>query len=175
MARRRPLENQNGPVPSGTIYTCPMHPEIGRTRPGNCPICGMALEPVMPSLDEERQPRARRFPAPFLVDAAALGRRARARDVRPSRCARARPRLARWIELVLATPVVLWAGWPFFERWAQSIAHRNPNMWTLIGIGVGAAFVYSVVATVAPGLFPAGFRSTAAWASISRPPRSSSR
>jgi Cu+-exporting ATPase len=141
----------------GSQYTCPMHPEILRDVPGTCPICGMALEPVMPSLGDEENPELtdfrRRFwwtlPLSFLVFALAmLGHR----TTLISTNART------WLELVLTAPVVLWAAWPFFQRWAQSIANRSPNMWTLIGTGVGAAFGYSVVATVAPDLFPESFR-----------------
>ena len=134
-----------------------MHPEIVRDGPGTCPICGMALEPVMPSLDDEQNPELvdfrRRFwwtlPLSVIVLALAmLGHRI----AFLSTAART------WLELALSIPVVLWAGWPFFQRWAQSIANRSPNMWTLIGTGVGAAFGYSVVATVAPDLFPESFR-----------------
>jgi P-type Cu+ transporter len=143
--------------PAGTTYTCPMHPEIVRDAPGNCPICGMALEPVMPSLDDGENPELtdfrRRFwwtlPLSILVLVLAMF---------GHRLGGVSPAVRTWIELVLTTPVVLWAGWPFFQRWAQSIANRSPNMWTLIGTGVGAAFLYSVVATLAPGLFPASFR-----------------
>ena len=145
------------PSPAGTKYTCPMHPEIVRDGPGTCPICGMALEPMMPSLDDEQNPELvdfrRRFwwtlPLSAIVLALAmLGHRV----AFLSTAART------WLELALSAPVVLWAGWPFFQRWAQSIANRSPNMWTLIGTGVGAAFGYSVVATVAPDLFPESFR-----------------
>ncbi len=144
-------------VPPGAQYTCPMHPEILRDAPGTCPICGMALEPVMPSLEDEENPELtdfrRRFwwtlPLSFLVFALAMfGHRTSLVSVEART----------WLELVLTAPVVLWAAWPFFQRWAQSIANRSPNMWTLIGTGVGAAFGYSVVATVAPGLFPESFR-----------------
>jgi Cu+-exporting ATPase len=151
-----PASAEADALPAGTTYTCPMHPEIVRDAPGNCPICGMALEPVMPSLDDDENPELtdfrRRFwwtlPLSILVLVVAmLGHRLGAVS----------PTVRTWIELVLTTPVVLWAGWPFFQRWAQSIANRSPNMWTLIGTGVGAAFIYSVVATLAPGLFPASF------------------
>ena len=144
-------------APPGAQYTCPMHPEILRDVPGTCPICGMALEPVMPSLEDEENPELtdfrRRFwwtlPLSFLVFALAMfGHRTRLLSVEART----------WLELVLTAPVVLWAAWPFFQRWAQSIANRSPNMWTLIGTGVGAAFGYSVVATVAPDLFPESFR-----------------
>ena len=156
----RYLEPHAAPVPeapAGTRYTCPMHPEVVQEGPGTCPICGMALEPAMPSLDEDENPELvdfrRRFrwtlPLSLLVFASAmLGHRLAV----PDAATRA------WLELVLTTPVVLWAGAPFFRRWTQSIANRSPNMWTLIGTGVAAAFGYSVVATLAPGWFPASFR-----------------
>ncbi|MDR7098985.1 Cu+-exporting ATPase [Lysobacter niabensis] len=145
------------PAPASTIYTCPMHPQIRQEGPGTCPICGMALEPEMPSLDEADNPELRDFSHRFwwtlpltviVLVMAMLGHRITllATEART------------WIELALSAPVVLWAGWPFFERCVQSIRNRSPNMWTLIGIGVGAAFGYSVVATIAPDLFPASFR-----------------
>jgi Cu+-exporting ATPase len=140
------------------IYTCPMHPEIRRDKPGNCPICGMALEPEMPSLEEEENPELKDFQRRFwftlpltvvVTLLAMLGHRFGwfVADTQS------------WIELVLSVPIVLWAGWPFFVRGAQSIVNRSPNMWTLIGTGTGAAFIYSVAATVAPGMFPASFMS----------------
>lgn len=143
-------------MPEGTIYTCPMHPEIRQPSPGNCPICGMTLEPVLPSLEEEENPELvdfrRRFwwtlPLTIVVTALAMfGHRIFAGGL---------PQQS-WIELALGTPVVLWAGWPFFVRWAQSLRNRSPNMWTLIGTGVGAAYLYSVAAVLAPELFPATF------------------
>ncbi len=145
------------PAPAGTQFTCPMHPEIVRDVPGACPICGMALEPMMPSLDDEENPELidfrRRFwwtlPLSVIVLALAMV---------GHKFASFSPNVRTWLEFALSAPVVLWAGWPFFHRWAQSIANRSPNMWTLIGTGVGAAFGYSVVATLAPGLFPESFR-----------------
>ncbi len=144
-------------APPGATYTCPMHPEIIRDQPGSCPLCGMALEPVMPALDEGENPELvdfrRRFlwtlPLSLLVFVLAMFGDA---------AGVLTPAARSLLELALTAPVVLWAGWPFFQRWAQSIANRSPNMWTLIGTGVGAAFIYSVVATVAPGLFPDSFR-----------------
>ena len=144
------------PVAPGAIYTCPMHPEIRRPAPGSCPICGMGLEPLMASLDDEENPELRDFrqrfwwtlplsAAVFLL--AMFGHMLFASGLP----------YQNWIELALSTPVVLWAGWPFFKRFAQSIRHRSPNMWTLIGSGVGAAYCYSVVATLAPDLFPPTF------------------
>ena len=140
-----------------TVYTCPMHPQIRQPGPGTCPICGMALEPEMPSLEGDDNPELRDFTRRFwwtlpltliVLVLAMLGHRL------PGLSTQART----WIELVLSAPVVLWAGWPFFVRCLQSIGNRSPNMWTLIGIGVAAAFGYSVVATVTPGLFPDSFR-----------------
>ncbi len=141
---------------SGTIYTCPMHPEIRQGHPGNCPKCGMSLEPVLPDLDETENPELvdfqRRFwwtlPLTAIVTVLAmLGHRLGWFDMATQS----------WIELVLTLPIALWAGWPFFVRGAQSIVNRSPNMWTLIGLGTGAAFLYSVVATVAPQVFPESF------------------
>lgn len=141
---------------SGTMYTCPMHPEIRKSEPGNCPICGMALEPLMPDLDDEENPEladfARRFwwtlPLTVIVFVLAMfGHRLGWMDMGTQS----------WVELALSTPVVLWAGWPFFVRGWRSVVQRSPNMWTLIGLGTGAAYIYSVVATVAPGVFPDSF------------------
>jgi len=144
-------------TPAQARYTCPMHPEIIRDAPGHCPICGMALEPMLPSTDDEAIPELRDFSRRFwwtlpltlvVLALAMLGDRA---DF-------LRPGQRSWLELALSAPVILWAAWPFFIRWAQSIASGNPNMWTLIGTGVGAAFAYSVAATVVPGWFPESFR-----------------
>ena len=139
----------------GTIYTCPMHPQIRQDHPGTCPICGMSLEPLLPTLQEgdpELDDFRRRFwwtlPLTAAVTFLAMsGHGLGWMD----------PRTQSWLELLLATPVILWAGYPFFQRFAQSLANRSPNMWTLIGLGTGAAFAYSTVATVAPQLFPASF------------------
>ncbi len=144
------------PAPPGTQYTCPMDPEIVRDAPGTCPICGMALEPMMPSLDEGENPELTDFRRRFWITlplSAATMLLAMGGHYLPWLSPAARG----WLELALSTPVVLWAAWPFFQRWAQSIANRSPNMWTLIGTGVAAAYGYSVVATVAPQLFPPSF------------------
>jgi Cu+-exporting ATPase len=141
---------------AGTVYTCPMHPEIRQDHPGTCPKCGMSLEPVLPELDEAESPELadfrRRFwwtlPLTVIVTVLAMfGHRLGWFDMA----------VQSWIELALTLPIALWAGRPFFVRGAQSIVRRSPNMWTLIGLGTGAAFVYSVVATVAPRVFPASF------------------
>ncbi len=140
----------------GTVYTCPMHPEIRQDQPGNCPKCGMSLEPVMPALDETENPELldfqRRFwwtlPLTVVVTVLAMfGHNLGWFEMATQS----------WIELVLTVPVVLWAGWPFFVRGAHSVLNRSPNMWTLISLGTGSAFVYSVVATVAPQVFPDSF------------------
>ena len=149
-------------VPAGSIYTCPMHPEIRQPGPGSCPICGMALEPETVSLDEGPDPELidmrRRFwwSALFtlplfayamgdLIPGAGFGRLIE-------------PAQGQLIQLVLASPVVLWGGWPFFERAVQSVRTRNLNMFTLIGFGVAIAYLFSVIATAAPDLFPPAFR-----------------
>ena len=133
-----------------------MHPEIRQDHPGTCPKCGMALEPELPSLEDDDNPELKDFSRRFwwtlplsvvVMLLAMAGHRLHLFDMATQS----------WVELVLAAPVVLWAGAPFFQRGWQSLVHRSPNMWTLIGLGTGAAFVYSVVATVAPGVFPASF------------------
>ncbi|HWP12347.1 MAG TPA: copper-translocating P-type ATPase [Ramlibacter sp.] len=142
-------------APTGTLYTCPMHPEIRQDHPGNCPKCGMTLEPVLPSLEEDNSELddfRRRFwwtlPLTLIVTLLAMfGHSPGWLDMAAQS----------WVELALAVPVVLWAGWPFFRRGAQSIINRSPNMWTLISLGTGAAFIYSTVATVAPQVFPVSF------------------
>jgi P-type Cu+ transporter len=149
------------PAPPGAIWTCPMHPEVRQDRPGDCPICGMALEPLDLAAEPEHNPEladmtrrlwvAAAFTLPVLV--LAMGAMV--------------PGLAgllphgpagRWLELALATPVVLWSGWPFFVRAYRSVRTWNLNMFTLIGLGIGVAYAYSLVATLAPGVFPDSFR-----------------
>ncbi|MAG40527.1 MAG: copper-transporting ATPase, partial [Erythrobacteraceae bacterium] len=149
-------------VPKGAIYTCPMHPEIRQPGPGSCPICGMALEPETVSLDEGPDPELvdmrRRFwwSALFTLPlfAYAMG------DMIPSRPfdQLIEPASAQWLQLLLATPVVLWGGWPFFTRALQSVRTMNLNMFTLIGFGVAIAYLFSLVATLAPDIFPEAFR-----------------
>ncbi len=150
------------PQPPAAGWTCPMHPEVASDRPGPCPFCGMALEPRVAQLGDAPNPEladmTRRFQvglalgAPVflltmgdMVSGGALGHRLGAGVVN-------------WVGLLLATPVVFWCGWPFFARMWRSLVTASPNMFTLIGIGVGAAYLYSVLATIAPGLFPDGFR-----------------
>ncbi len=160
--QQSPIPPQKAPsAPSqgaatGTEYTCPMHPEVRQDHPGNCPKCGMTLEPVIPELDDSENPELvdfqRRFwwtlPLTVVVTTLAMfGHKLGWFDVGTQT----------WMELILSLPIVLWAGWPFFERGWQSIVNRSPNMWTLIGLGTGAAFLYSVVATLAPQAFPESF------------------
>lgn len=146
-------------------YTCPMHPEIIQDGPGTCPKCGMALEPMQPSADDGPDPELlsmeRRswigigLTVPiFLIAMAGLIPSESLMKVLHSNMA-----LLNWVQLALCTPVVLWCGWPFFQRAWSSVLNRSPNMFTLISLGVGAAYVYSLLATLAPGLFPAGFHS----------------
>ncbi len=147
------------PVVEGAIYTCPMHPEIQQVGPGSCPICGMALEPMMITADTGPNPELVDFTRRFWIGLALtipvflleMGGHVLGLHI-------LHPSTSNWVQLVLATPVVLWAGWPFFERGWHSLVTRNLNMFTLIAMGTGVAWTYSVVATVAPGLFPAAFR-----------------
>src|SRR6266853_916299 len=149
-------------TPEAIEYTCPMHPEIVRDRPGNCPICGMALEPrvaagVHPEDDSELRSMQRRLwvgvalSVPLLV--ISMGGMAAGSPLHNLPAG-----WMEWLQLALATPVVLWGGWPFFQRGWASLVNRHLNMFTLIALGTGTAYLYSVVATVAPGIFPASFR-----------------
>src|SRR5712672_2632865 len=148
------------PAPEGTIYTCPMHPQIRQAGPGNCPICGMALEPEVASLDAPPNPEladmTRRFWVGLVLALPAVvlemgGHLVGGHGLIDQT-------LSNWIQLVFAAPVVVWAGWPFFVRGWQSLVTRNLNMFTLIAMGTGVAYGYSLVGTIAPGIFPATFR-----------------
>ncbi|WP_376779391.1 heavy metal translocating P-type ATPase [Pseudomonas lopnurensis] len=140
----------------GDEYTCPMHPEIRQIGPGTCPKCGMALEPLIPELEEREDPELRDFtrrfwwtlPLTVIVTLLAMTGHS---------LALLHGATQNWVELALATPVVLWAGWPFFVRGVRSVSQSSPNMWTLIGLGTAAAYLYSLVATLAPEVFPATF------------------
>ncbi|KWK85705.1 copper-transporting ATPase [Burkholderia ubonensis] len=144
-------------TPDGTIYTCPMHPEIRQDHPGQCPKCGMTLEPVLPTIEEGENPELvdfrRRFwwTLPLTAIVFVLAMSGHQFQLMPSST-------ESWVEFILTSPVVLWAGFPFFARCVRSFANRSPNMWTLIGLGAGAAYVYSVIATVFPGVFPETYR-----------------
>jgi Cu+-exporting ATPase len=156
--KSKPTQHED--VPEGTIYTCPMHPQIRQVGPGSCPICGMALEPEVASLDAPPNPELADMTRRFWIGGALslpvvilemgghlVGGHGWVDQT-----------LSNWIQLVFATPVVLWAGWPFFVRGWQSLVTRNLNMFTLIAMGTGVAYLYSVVGTVAPDIFPAAFR-----------------
>ena len=148
------------PVPEGTIYTCPMHPEVRQVGPGSCPICGMALEPVMATAETGPNPELvdmrRRFRIGLALTVPVVALEMGGHFLGLDHLV-GRP-LLNWAQLLLATPVVLWAGWPFFVRGWRSIVTRNLNMFTLIAMGTGVAWLYSAVATLAPGVFPAAFR-----------------
>src|SRR3954468_12677327 len=145
------------PMPSGTIFTCPMHPEVRQEGPGSCPICGMALEPETPTLQSGANPELIEMTRQFWIGVL-LTLPVVALEMGGHLYDWLNPSQSNWLQLVFATPVVLWAGWPFFVRGAQSIASRNLNMFTLIALGTGVAWTYSVIATAVPVLFPPAFR-----------------
>ncbi len=147
-------------LPEGTIYTCPMHPEIRQEGPGSCPICGMALEPLIVTAEVGPNPELVDFTRRLWIGGALTvpvvalemgGHLTGLHQVLGQQT-------SNWLQMGLATPVVLWAGWPLLVRGVQSVANRSLNMFTLIAMGTGVAWIYSIVATLAPGLFPAGFR-----------------
>ncbi len=149
-----------GMLGEGVIYTCPMHPQVRQIGPGNCPICGMALEPEVATLETGPSPElvdmSRRFWIGLVLSIPVLALEMGGHLTNLHMILG--PQTSNWLQMVLATPVVLWAGWPFFERGWKSVVTRHLNMFTLIAMGTGAAWVYSVVATVAPGVFPDTFR-----------------
>jgi Cu+-exporting ATPase len=150
------------PLPLGTLYTCPMHPEIVQEGPGACPICGMALEPMGVASEGEENPELKDFtrrlavgtPLALFLVALDMGRHVFGIDLLPILGAHAQ----QWLQLAIAIPAVLWCGWPFFVRGWRSLLTGRLNMFTLIGLGTGAAFLYSLVATAAPSLFPSAMR-----------------
>ena len=155
---KEPLKR--GPMPQGTIYTCPMHPEIRQTGPGSCPICGMALEPLVAGEDQGPNPEladmSRRFWLGLALTIPVLFLEMGGHFIGLDRIIDRQ--VSNWLQLAFATPVVVWGGFPFFERGVQSIATRNLNMFTLIALGTGVAWVYSIIATLVPQIFPAEFR-----------------
>ncbi len=159
-AHQHPSRPPPADAPAGAKWTCPMHPEIVRDGPGSCPICGMALEPMTPSADSGPNPELVDMRRRFIVSAVIavpvlaleMGRHLFGVDRIVA------PALNPWLQFLLATPVVLWGGWPFFERGYQSLQTRHLNMVTLIALGTGVAWIYSVVALVAPNVFPPQFR-----------------
>jgi Cu+-exporting ATPase len=158
------LEPETPSLATKVQYTCPMHPEIVRDEPGECPKCGMALEPMTVSLDDEDNPELADMSRRFWISAVVtvpLVILAMGEFVGLSFEWLASPRVLSWAELVLATPVVLWGGWPFFVRGWQSVINRSLNMFTLISLGTGVAYAFSVVATILPDIFPTSFRDAA--------------
>ena len=158
----RPTQTAEVTSAEGLKYTCPMHPEVVQNGPGACPICGMALEPVMVSAEFQKNPELidmeRRFWVSVVLTTPILAG-AMLEMIAGAPLAHFFSRdIWVWIQFILATPAVLWCGWPFFERAWASVVHRSPNMFTLIALGTGTAYVYSVVATLVPGIFPASFR-----------------
>lgn len=157
----KPAVNTILSAKAGIIYTCPMHPQIRQEKPGNCPICGMMLEPLTATADAATNHELRDMTLRFWIGLVLtlpvfileMGSHLPGLNLHfvPHH-------ISIWIQFLLATPVVLWAGWPFFKRAWQSIVHRSLNMFSLIALGTGAAYIYSVFATFAPGIFPAGFR-----------------
>ncbi len=150
-----------GALPLGMLYTCPMHPEIRQVGPGNCPICGMALEPVVASAEEQPNPElvdmTRRFWIGLALTVPVFGL-AMAEHLPGPHAMLSGQKVSGWIQFALSLPVVLWAAWPFFVRGWNSLVSRSLNMYTLIALGIGVAFAYSAIAILAPGLFPTAFR-----------------
>ena len=153
----------SAPSVPGTVYTCPMHSQIRRDKPGNCPICGMTLESMgVPAAEGSTSPELKDMTRRFMIGAVLtapifileMGGHLKMLNLHHYLS----PALSMWIQFALATPVVLWCGWPFFQRAWDSIVNRSPNMFTLIALGVGASYLYSLAATFTPGLFPAGLR-----------------
>jgi len=164
--RLEPLNATTRPTPgeaqARTLYTCPMHPQIRRTEPGSCPICGMALEPLQPAAEGSRSPELRDMTRRFWIGAVLsapllvlqMGVHVRAIDLHHYVSAL----VSQWVQFALGTPVVLWAGWPLLDRGWASFRRRSLNMFSLIALGIGAAYLYSLFATLAPGLFPTALR-----------------
>lgn len=158
----RPAAEPPHPRPPGTMYTCPMHPEIRQEGPGNCPICGMALEPIVASADDAPNPELRDMTRRFWVGTALsapivvleMGAHAPGLGLHHA----VSMQMSTWLQFILATPVILWAGWPFFVRAWASIVNRSLNMFSLIALGTGAAYLYSLPATFTPDIFPSGFK-----------------
>jgi Cu+-exporting ATPase len=167
------LESDLPIAPTRTEYTCPMHPEIARPAPGHCPICGMALEPRVATKAVDDNPELRDMTRRFWVSLAltaplmivAMGSMF-GRGLAVSQRAFLSPTELPWLEFALATPVVLWGGWPFFQRFWTSLVNRSPNMFTLIGMGTGVAYAYSVIATIVPGIFPASLRAMGGYPNV---------
>ncbi|HEY8874922.1 MAG TPA: heavy metal-binding domain-containing protein, partial [Stellaceae bacterium] len=151
------------PAGAEILWTCPMHPQIVRNEPGSCPICGMALERMMPEAGDAANPEladmTRRFWVALALSVPLLAMAMGDDLAKPVLDALIPPHIAVWVQLILGTPAVLWCGWPFFVRGWESVINRSLNMFTLIALGTGVAYLYSLVAALVPGLFPASCRS----------------
>jgi Cu+-exporting ATPase len=158
LAARGHTESTNTEATDGVRYTCPMHPQIIQMGPGSCPICGMALEPMDPLAQVEADPEYDSMRKRFWISAALSLPLLILSMFGECLGLHLAPVLRNWIEFILATPVVLWGGWPFFQRFWESVVHGSPNMFTLIGLGTGAAYLDSVAATAFPQIFPMSFR-----------------
>jgi len=152
---------ESAPATSVAVYTCPMHPQVRQPAPGICPICGMTLEPVKPTVEvgesRELADMSRRFWVALALTLPVFGLEMGGHIPALGLDRLVPSSLSIWIQFALSTPVVLWGGWPFFQRGLASVEHRSLNMFSLIALGTGAAYLYSLFATFAPGLFPAGF------------------
>ena len=157
-AEQKPTSKSPSAAGKQVRYTCPMHPQIVQVGPGSCPICGMALEPMDVFAEVEADPEYDSMRVRFWASAALSAPLLVLAMFGESLGLHLAPAILHWIELALATPVVLWGGWPFFQRFWASLVHRSPNMFTLIGLGTGAAYLDSVIATIFPQIFPASFR-----------------
>ncbi|MGH8143096.1 MAG: heavy metal translocating P-type ATPase [Steroidobacteraceae bacterium] len=161
-SREAPAASESAPGHVGTMYTCPMHPQVRRNAPGNCPICGMALEPLQPAAEDAPSPELRDMTRRFWIGAVlalplfilAMGAHLPVLNLHHY----VTPLVSMWIQFALCTPVVLWAGWPLLERGWASVRHRSLNMFSLIALGIGAAYLYSLAASFAPRVFPSGLR-----------------
>ncbi len=158
----KPKATAPEPAKAGAIYTCPMHPQIRQVGPGNCPICGMALEPVEVTAEAapnyELADMSRRFWIGLVLTLPVFALEMGSHIPGLGLHNLVPPQISVWVQFVLSTPVVLWAGWPFFRRGGASVRSGHLNMFTLIALGTGAAYLYSLAATIVPGVFPAGFR-----------------
>ena len=161
-ARNSTSTTSPGELDGASVYTCPMHPQIREPAPGNCPICGMTLEPVKasatPGENRELVDMSRRFWVGLVLTLPVFILEMGGHIPGLGLHRLVPPLTSIWIQFALSTPVVLWAGWPFFERGWASLVHRSLNMFSLIALGTGTAYIYSLFATFMPGMFPASFR-----------------
>jgi Cu+-exporting ATPase len=157
------MDARHSPAANSAICTCPMHSQIRQAGPGSCPICGMTLEPVKATVEvgenHELKDMSRRFWVGLVLTVPVFVLEMDGHIPALGLDKLVPPQVSTWVQFGLSTPVVLWAGWPFVQRAWASLVHRSLNMFSLVALGTGAAYLYSLFATFAPGLFPAGFRS----------------